>query len=73
MTKTSSINLVDLAGSERADATGKFFILNNNNKKNRYKCSFNFPYKGATGDRLKEGAAINQSLSVLGQFKNLLL
>ena len=55
-TKTSNINLVDLAGSERAEATGDISI--------RACCALIFA--GATGDRLKEGASINLSLSTLG-------
>lgn len=65
-TKTSEINLVDLAGSERAKSTG---ATGNNRNRNIFfflDLYNTLKYSLATGDRLKEGSAINQSLLSLG-------
>ena len=52
---------MDLAGSERAEATGSGTCIAPNTL-------YLVPnYAGATGDRLKEGSAINQSLLTLGR------
>ena len=65
MTKTSIINLVDLAGRYAQNT----LIIPLNSPDFMYNSGFfseRAESTGATGDRLKEGAAINKSLSTLG-------
>ena len=60
----SQLSLVDMAGSERTSRTGKIFLTNLRFKIGHCRW-LSFSFLGNTGDKLKEGGRINNSLSTL--------